>query len=90
MNRAKFYLLIAAIIFVPFISLSQPNAEAKQKTPMMGWASWNNFRAKINEDIIKAQTDALIGKRLNQFGYNFINIDDGYFGGRDRDRKSVV
>lgn len=83
MNRAKIYSIIAAILFIPLISLSQTNAEPKQKTPMMGWASWNNFRAKINEDIIKAQTDALIGKGLHQYGYNFINIDDGYFGGRD-------
>lgn len=50
---------------------------------MMGWASWNNFRARINEDIIKAQTDAMVNLELPGFGYNFINIDDGYFGGRD-------
>lgn len=24
------------------------------KPPIMGWASWNNYRVEINEDIIKA------------------------------------
>jgi hypothetical protein len=49
----------------------------------MGWASWNNFRANINENIIKSQTDALVNLGLPKVGYNFINIDDGFFGGRD-------
>ncbi|GAA4298607.1 hypothetical protein GCM10023163_19790 [Aestuariibaculum suncheonense] len=49
----------------------------------MGWASWNNYRVNINEDIIKGQADALVNSKLNEFGYNYLNIDDGYFGGRD-------
>ena len=55
------------------------------KTPLMGWASWNNFRAEINEDIIKAQTDAMVSSGLMDVGYNFINTDDGIYGGRDAD-----
>ncbi|MBD0836045.1 glycoside hydrolase family 27 protein [Aestuariibaculum suncheonense] len=51
--------------------------------PLMGWASWNNYRVNINEDIIKGQADALVNSKLNEFGYNYLNIDDGYFGGRD-------
>ena len=55
----------------------------RQDLPMMGWASWNNYRININEGIIKAQADALISSGLKDYGYQFINIDDGYFGGRD-------
>ncbi|MGR3808962.1 glycoside hydrolase family 27 protein [Jiulongibacter sp. NS-SX5] len=51
--------------------------------PIMGWASWNNYHVNINEDIIKAQADALVDLGLTDFGYQFINLDDGYFGGRD-------
>ncbi len=57
--------------------------ESSFKTPLMGWASWNNFRVNINEDIIKAQADAMVERNLTDVGYRFINIDDGYFGGRD-------
>ena len=51
--------------------------------PIMGWSSWNNFRVNINEDIIKSQADAMVSLGLTDVGYKFINIDDGYFGGRD-------
>ena len=55
----------------------------KQKTPIMGWASWNNYRVHINEKIIQAQADAMACNGMADVGYAFINIDDGYFGGRD-------
>ncbi|WP_051291217.1 glycoside hydrolase family 27 protein [Pedobacter glucosidilyticus] len=55
----------------------------KPKAPIMGWSSWNNFRIHINEELIKQQADAMITSGLYQAGYRFINIDDGYFGGRD-------
>ncbi|SHJ79472.1 Alpha galactosidase A [Arenibacter nanhaiticus] len=51
--------------------------------PMMGWASWNNYRVNINEDIIKAQADAMATSGLKDVGYSYINVDDGFFGGRD-------
>ncbi|MCU4157828.1 glycoside hydrolase family 27 protein [Carboxylicivirga sp. A043] len=62
-------------------SISEP--VSKPLTPLMGWASWNQYRVKISEDIIKAQADALVESGLKEAGYNFINIDDGFFGGRD-------
>ena len=51
--------------------------------PIMGWASWNNYRVNINEDIIKSQADAMISSGLKEVGYAYINVDDGFFGGRD-------
>lgn len=51
--------------------------------PVMGWASWNNYQANISQDIIKAQADAMINFGLNDAGYVFVNVDDGFFGGRD-------
>jgi hypothetical protein len=49
----------------------------------MGWSSWNNFHVHINEQLIKEQADAMVASGLYDAGYRFINIDDGYFGGRD-------
>ncbi|MBD0833439.1 glycoside hydrolase family 27 protein [Aestuariibaculum sediminum] len=57
--------------------------------PLMGWASWNNYRVNINEDIIKGQADALVNQKLNEYGYTYLNIDDGYFGGRDENGKII-
>ncbi|NCA86816.1 MAG: glycoside hydrolase family 27 protein [Clostridia bacterium] len=53
------------------------------KAPILGWSSWNNFRTNIDESLIRQQADALVASGLWDAGYQFINIDDGYFGGRD-------
>lgn len=58
------------------------NNELHRKTPVMGWASWNCFRTNISEEIIKRQADALISTGLAEHGYTYINMDDGFFGGR--------
>ncbi len=54
----------------------------KRKTPLMGWASWNCFKTDINEEKLKAQADALVETGLAECGYTYLNIDDGFFGGR--------
>ena len=51
----------------------------------MGWASWNCFRTNITEKNLKEQIDALKAAGLHKYGYTYFNIDDGFFGGRDRD-----
>lgn len=54
----------------------------RRQTPLMGWASWNCFRTDINETRIKGQADALVSSGLAEAGYIYLNIDDGFFGGR--------
>ena len=55
-----------------------------QEGPTMGWSSWNSFGVNINESLIKKQADAMVSKGLKDVGFDHINIDDGYFGGRDK------
>ena len=55
------------------------NAHA-QRTPLMGWSSWNTYALNISEQLIKEQADAMVSTGLKDAGYKFINID----------RKSVV
>lgn len=81
-KRKYHFIVLFFCLFIAQQSISQASV-SKSKTPMMGWASWNNFRININEQLIKEQTDALISKGLVDVGYNFINIDDGFFGGRN-------
>ncbi len=56
-----------------------------QRTPTMGWSSWNTFALNINEELIKSQADAMHNTGLQKAGYQFINIDDGYWDGRGED-----
>lgn len=55
----------------------------KPRPPIMGWSSWNEFHVNIDEKMIREQADFMISTGLYHAGYRFINIDDGYFGGRD-------
>ncbi|CQR47316.1 Alpha-galactosidase A precursor [Paraliobacillus sp. PM-2] len=53
------------------------------RTPTMGWSSWNAFHIDINEDLIKEMADIMESSGLKDAGYEYVNVDDGYFGGRD-------
>ena len=45
-------------------------------TPPMGWSSWNLFRNKISEELIKEIADAMHKSGLSDAGYVYVNIDD--------------
>ena len=49
--------------------------------PPMGWASWNSFAANINYNVIKAQADAMVSSGLKAAGYQYVNIDEGWWQG---------
>ncbi|GAB4107790.1 hypothetical protein GCM10028791_02370 [Echinicola sediminis] len=70
--------------FFLFLLFSYSSFAQRPQTPLMGWASWNNYRVNINEAIIQAQADALVELGLKEAGYTYLNIDDGFFGGRDK------
>ena len=58
--------------------------------PTMGWSSWNTYGFQISEQIIKSQADAMVEKGFSTAGYRYLNIDDGYFGGRDADGHLLI
>ena len=53
------------------------------KRPLMGWSSWNTFGIEISEKLILDVARAMATNGLKAAGYTYVNIDDGYFGGRD-------
>lgn len=55
----------------------------QKASPVMGWSSWNTYRVHISDSLIKRQASAMKSSPLYDAGYRYINIDDGYFGGRD-------
>jgi len=78
------------IFLILFLCSNFSNTIWAQKPPIMGWSSWNHFRIHIDEKIIREQADALISSGLYDAGYRFINIDDGYFAGRDAEGNLLV
>lgn len=65
------------------------NAQA-QRTPLMGWSSWNTYGLNISEQLIKEQADAMVSTGLKDAGYKFINIDDGFWNGRAEDGTLII
>ena len=66
------------------MALSATAICAQNEGPTMGWSSWNTFGLNINETLIKQTANSMVSKKLLDAGYNHVNIDDGYFGGRDK------
>ncbi len=76
----KKFILSIAIIMIALCINAQTLSE---NGPTMGWSSWNTYGFNISESIIEKQADAMVNKSFASVGYKYINIDDGYFGGRD-------
>ena len=68
-----------------FLLLAVAMDAAAQRTPTMGWSSWNTFALNINEELIRQQADAMHNTGLQKAGYRYVNIDDGYWDGRAED-----
>ena len=70
--------------------LALPLLAVADNLPLMGWSSWNTYGFQINDSVIKAQADAMVALGFKDCGYNHINIDDGFFGGRDADGNLLI
>lgn len=78
--------IFTAIILAAMTS----STAAAQDSPTMGWSSWNTYGVNISESLIKSQADAMVSQGLKDVGYNHINIDDGFFGGRNTETGELL
>lgn len=53
-------------------------------TPPMGYMTWNFYGDNITERDVRSIADAMVAEGLVQLGYDYIFIDDGWQGGRDK------
>jgi alpha-galactosidase len=51
-------------------------------TPQMGWNSWNCFGTSITQEKAVRAARALVALGLDQHGWTYVNIDDGWQGSR--------
>ncbi|MEH0548725.1 RICIN domain-containing protein [Streptomyces sp. B21-105] len=72
----------AALLFVqPGGAQAATSRQIAVPAAPMGWASWNSFAAKIDYNVIKQQVDAFVAAGLPAAGYQYINIDEGWWQG---------
>ncbi len=62
----------------------------KDNAPTMGWSSWNTYRVAISDSLIRHQADCMVKTGLKDVGYTYINIDDGFQGGRGKDGNLII
>ncbi|MFC5864329.1 alpha-galactosidase [Acidicapsa dinghuensis] len=70
---------------------SQAGGDAAIPLPPMGWSSWNSFSNRIDSKIAMQQAQALISTGMAKQGFQFVNIDEGWWlGTRDSEGNIVV
>ncbi len=64
---------------------------AKIALPPMGWSSWNSFSNTIDSQITMQQARFMASSDLKKSGYEYVNIDEGWWlGDRDAEGNIVV
>jgi alpha-galactosidase len=75
----------------PFADLPKPDLPAIHplpdnglaRTPPMGWNSWNHFRGRVEDKVVREIADAMVSSGMRDAGYVYVNIDDTWEAGRD-------
>src|SRR5574344_185929 len=81
----KRFVILSALISLLSVSAASARSPQIFSPPVMGWSSWNTYRVNISDSLIRRQADAMVSLGLRDAGYSYINIDDGFFGGRDKE-----
>ena len=87
--KKKRNLILSVFIGLNAFAWAQP-AQRTFLPPTMGWSSWNTFALNISEKIIENQADAMVKTGLKAAGYEYINIDDGFWEGRGKDGQLII
>jgi alpha-galactosidase len=67
----------------PKFNAIPPNGLAM--TPPMGWNSWNKFNRNVDDKSVREIADAMVASGMRDAGYIYVNIDDTWEAGRDKD-----
>jgi hypothetical protein len=77
--------LAAALLYGTANLLAQGAAKLEPiPLPPMGWSSWNSFSNTVDSEVVMGQAKAMISTGMHKAGYQYINIDEGWWlGARD-------
>jgi hypothetical protein len=56
----------------------------------MGWSSWNSFSNTVDSAIVVEQANAMVSSGLKAQGYDYVNIDEGWWLGRRDQSGNIV
>jgi hypothetical protein len=81
------------MFLIPKLPGTEPDGVRQIAVPLppMGWSSWNSFSNTVDAQIVMAQARAMVANGMQKAGYQYINIDEGWWlGKRDADGNIVV
>ena len=61
---------------LPLPALHKVPYNGLAKTPPMGWNSWNQFKSRVSDELVRGVADAIATNGMKDAGYIYINIDD--------------
>jgi hypothetical protein len=88
--------LVIAVIFFGCLCAGPVDGQtalnpAPVPRPPMGWSSWNSFSNTVDAQIVMAQARAMVSTGMRKAGYEYVNIDEGWWlGTRDGQGNIVV
>jgi hypothetical protein len=56
----------------------------------MGWSSWNSFSNTVDSAIVVEQANTMVSSGLEAQGYDYVNIDEGWWLGRRDHSGNIV
>jgi alpha-galactosidase len=59
-------------------------------TPPMGWNSWNCWGLSVSDEKVRSSAQAMIDKGLVDYGWSYINIDDGWEAPKRADNGEIL
>jgi alpha-galactosidase len=68
---------------LPLPTLHKVAYNGLAKTPPMGWNSWNKFKSRVDDKVVREIADAMASSGMRDAGYVYVNIDDTWEGERD-------
>nr|WP_320059584.1 glycoside hydrolase family 27 protein [uncultured Bacteroides sp.] len=83
-------LLLSFTILWACLYVNADSPDTLALTPPMGWNSWNCFSCDINEQQIKNVADLIVSSGMKDAGYKYVNVDDCWQVGRDRNGNILV
>jgi hypothetical protein len=86
----KLFIILSMFLSAGYVSAQTAQAPlAKIYLPPLAWSSWNSFSNIIDSDITMQQARAMVSTGLQKAGYEYVNIDEGWWLG-DRDAQGNI
>jgi hypothetical protein len=86
------FVAFAVIIFATPGAMQPANAQRliAVTPPPMGWSSWNSFSNTVDAKVVMDQAKAMVANGMAKAGYQYINIDEGWWLGQHDAQGNIV